>query len=76
MNNRIVTYKVFKGEDGFYVAANDDFGIYTQGKTFEELLVNIKEATEVSFDEPDASNNNVSLPPIMMNIDFAEVAYA
>lgn len=76
MNNRIVTYKVFKGEDGFYVAANDDFGIYTQGKTFEELLINIKEATEVSFDELDSSDQKISLPPIMMNIDFSEVAYA
>lgn len=68
MNNRIVTYKVFKGEDGFYVATNDDFGIYTQGKNFEELLVNIKEATEVSFDDADSSEKKISLPPIMMNI--------
>ena len=76
MKNKIVTYRVFKGEDGFYVAANDDFSIYTQGKTFEELLKNVKEATEVSFDESDSLTPDSNLPPIMMNIDFSEVAYA
>ena len=73
--NKIVTFKISKGEDGFYVAAAADFGIYTQGKTFEELLDNIAEATEVSLDELPASKRQVNLPPIMMNIDFAEVAH-
>ena len=76
MKNKIVTYRIFKGEDGFYVATNDDFGIYTQGRTFEELLKNVKEATEVSFDVTDSSALDSVLPPIMMNIDFSEVAYA
>ena len=76
MKNKIVTYRIFKGEDGFYVATNDDFGIYTQGRTFEELLKNVKEATEVSFDVTDSSTLDSVLPPIMMNIDFSEVAYA
>lgn len=78
MTNKIVTFKISKGEDGFYVASAEDFGIFTQGKTFEELLRNIKEATEVTFaDEQQTTSNHPSmLPPIMMNIDYSEVAHA
>lgn len=74
--SKIVTFKVFKGEDGYYVASAADFGIHTQGKTFEELLKNIREATEVSFDEEKNTASPFAFPPIMMNIDFAEVAHA
>ena len=47
MNKKII-FKIFKGEDGFYVATADGAAIYTQGKTFEELFANIREAVEVS----------------------------
>ena len=76
-NKKIVSFRVFKGEDGYYVAANEAFGIFTQGKTFERLLRNIKEATEVSSHEIfGSSRQKKSTPAIMMNIDFSEVAYA
>ncbi len=74
--SKIVSFKIFKGEDGYYVATAADFGIHTQGKTFEELLANIKEATEVSFDSSLDTSSPSPFPPIMMNIDFAEVAHA
>ncbi len=70
--NKIVTFKVSKGEDGFYVAAADDFGIHTQGKTFEDLLGNIREATELTFEE-NSNGSKSELPPIMMNIDYSEI---
>lgn len=74
---RIVTFRIFKGEDGYYVAVADEFGIYTQGKTFEELLAHIREATEVTFeDAASGGTDEHALPPIMMNIDFSEVTYA
>jgi len=39
---------VEKGEDGFYVAECPLFeGCYTQGKTIDEALKNIKEAIEL-----------------------------
>jgi len=77
ISNKIVTFRVFKGEDGYYVAANEAFNIFTQGKTFERLLRNIKEATEASFNEIfGSSRRRKSTPAIMMNIDFSEVSYA
>lgn len=44
------TYPIIleKDEDGFYVATNPSLtGCYSQGKTVEEALANIKEATEL-----------------------------
>ena len=74
--NKIVTFIISKGEDGFYIATADEFGIYTQGKTFEELVKNIKEATEVTFDIPEEpTEGGHVLPPIMMQMDYSEVAY-
>ncbi len=46
ISNKIVTFLVFKGEVGYYVAANEAFNIFTQGNTFERLLRNVKEETE------------------------------
>ena len=47
--NKIITFQISKGEDGFYIASADDVSIFTQGKSFEDLLHNIKEAVEVSL---------------------------
>lgn len=75
--NKIITFKIFKGEDGFYVAAADDFSIYTQGKTFEELVGNIREAVEVSVDDLSSQRGKKNVfPPVMMNMDFSELTYA
>ncbi len=67
---KIVQFKVSKGEDGYYVASATDFAMVTQAKTLELLLENIKEATEVHFDD----NNNQY--PVMVNFDLADVIYA
>lgn len=71
--NRIINFTITKGEDGFYVASADEEAIFTQGKTFEELVENIKEAVEVSIDDGEDSK---SFPPVMMNMDFSKIAYA
>ena len=49
--SKTVSFQIFKGEDGYYVATAPNLGIHTQGKTFEELFANIYEATEVSFEK-------------------------
>ena len=75
MMNKIITFQVSRGEDGFYVASPYHLSIYTQGKSFEDLLRNIREAVEVSLG--DILGNKVDVfPPVMMNIDFSEVAHA
>ena len=40
--------------DGGYNARALGFGIFTQGDTWDELVANIREATEVYFDKPEA----------------------
>ncbi len=55
-----------KDEDGFFVAINPAFeGCYSQGKTIEEALANVREATELcredSPDEAGASPVDVSV---------------
>ncbi len=73
--NKIITFQISKGEDGFYIASADDVSIYTQGKSFEDLLSNIKEAVEVSLGDI-LGNKADGFPPIMMNMDFSRIAHA
>jgi len=41
-----------KDEDGFFVATNPSLeGCYSQGKTIEEALKNVQEATELCLEE-------------------------
>jgi len=74
--NKIVTFKISKGQDSYYIASAVDFGIVTQGKTFEKLLKNIHEAIEVSLLEIVGRQDKKFFPPIMMNMDFSQIAYA
>jgi predicted RNase H-like HicB family nuclease len=69
--SKIVLFKIIKGEDGHYVASATDFAIVTQAKTLENLLENIKEATEVHFDEKDTVEH-----PVMVNFDLSDMVYA
>ena len=42
---------VEKDEDGFFVAVNPSLvGCYSQGKTIEEALANVQEATELCLE--------------------------
>lgn len=70
--SKIVLFKIKKGEDGYYIASANDYAIVTQSKTFEGLLENIKEATEVHFfDEKDTVQH-----PVMVNFDLSDMVYA
>ena len=41
----IFTFKIFKGEDGYFVGVCEEFpGVVSQGKTLEELEGNLDEA--------------------------------
>ena len=43
---RIIQFHISKG-DKYYVAEGIDLPVVTQGKTLDELVANIKEATEL-----------------------------
>ena len=51
-HQRIFPIVVEKDEAGFFVATNSSLpGCYSQGKTIEEALSNIQEATELCLEE-------------------------
>ena len=63
-NQRLFPIIVEKDEDGFFVAVNPSLqGCYSQGRTIDEALANVREATElclqssraVEFDETNVS---------------------
>jgi predicted RNase H-like HicB family nuclease len=71
--NKIITFHISKGKDDYYTASADSAAIFTQGKTFEILLRNIREAVEVSFG---GRKDKRGFPPIMMNMDLSELVGA
>ncbi len=51
INQRWFPIVVEKDEDGFFVAVNPSLaGCYSQGKTIEEALANVQEATELCLE--------------------------
>ena len=50
-----ISFKISK-KGKYYTASAVDFFIVTQGKTLDELSKNIREATELYFDNEDISN--------------------
>ena len=54
MANREFYVVIEKDEDGFFVGEVPQLkGCYTQGKTLDELMVNIKEVIEMCLEEDD-----------------------
>ena len=52
MEKRTFPIIIEKDEEGFYVAVNPSLeGCYSQGKTIEEALRNVQEATELCLEE-------------------------
>lgn len=59
-------------EDGFYTAEALNAPIVTQGKTFEELQANIREAVELYFEDEDPAELgfNSSEPSILTSFEL------
>ncbi|MFA5942265.1 MAG: type II toxin-antitoxin system HicB family antitoxin [Candidatus Paceibacterota bacterium] len=50
---------VERDEDGFFVAVNPSLmGCYSQGKTIEEALANVQEATELCLESEDEKESH------------------
>ena len=76
MKNTIY-FRMFKGEDGFYVASADREAIFTQGKTFDELFRNVREATELYLEGEDMTDLGfTSKPSIFVNFELPQVEHA
>lgn len=73
----IIQFSIEKGQDGYYVASANDFAIVTQGKNLEELFINIKEATELYFEEASFEETSMSrTPSIFINYEMPISLYA
>jgi predicted RNase H-like HicB family nuclease len=58
---------VERDEAGFFIATNPAFpGCYSQGKSMEEALANVREATEVCLE--DRPGAEISLPNISVHV--------
>jgi predicted RNase H-like HicB family nuclease len=70
-----ITVEVFHDEGTYFVASSDELGLVTDGRTFEELLRNLREALDLCLE--DAAELNVSPNPrvvIRMELDYAQTA--
>ena len=55
----LVQIRVFQDEDGAWCASGVDHGIHTQGDTLDELVANIREATQLHFEEELAAGRTI-----------------
>lgn len=73
----IIQFSIEKGQDGYYVASAIGHFIVTQGKTFEELLNNIKEATELYLEGENLAELGLSsTPSLLANFEIPQQSYA
>jgi predicted RNase H-like HicB family nuclease len=72
-----IQFSIEKGEDEYYVASALDYAIITQAKTFEELIKNIVEATELHFEDADVDEKPISkTPSIFINYELPILLHA
>ena len=73
----IIQFSIEKGQDGYYTASASDFAIVTQAKNFEDLMKNIREATELHFEEALDEETFISrTPSIFINYEIPISLYA
>lgn len=58
----------------YYTAECMEFAIVTQGKTWDELIANIKEATELHMEAVNQPKNSRRSPIISVNFDLQKIA--
>ncbi len=64
IRNKKLPIIIEKGEDGFYVVECPVFsGCFTQGKTIDEALINIREVIEICLEEKENQNTLKSYNP-------------
>lgn len=73
----IIQFSIEKGQDGYYTASANDFAIITQAKNLEDLMKNIREATELYFEEVEDEKKSISrTPSIFINYEIPISLYA
>lgn len=72
--SKIVQINIYK-EKNYYHASGLNIPVVTQGKTFEELTKNIKEAVMLYFDfiKKEEKNKTVMTPAILLNYELQTI---
>ncbi len=70
----IIQFTIEKGEK-YYIAHANDFPIFTQAETLDELVKNIKEATGLHFSDEDLEENGLKAnPSLLVNFEIPQYA--
>ena len=70
----IIQFSISKGEK-YYIAHAVDFPIFTQAKTLDILVKNIKEATKLHFSDESFSKSGLNKKPsLFVNFEIPQYA--
>lgn len=70
----IIQFTIQKGEK-YYIAHANDFPIFTQAETLDELVKNIREATELHFSDENLSEIGIKEnPSLLVNFEIPQYA--
>ena len=72
----IIQFHIYKGEK-YYIAQGVDLPVVTQGKTLDELAINIKEAVGLQLEGENLADFDLgSKPSILLNFELGTAVYA
>lgn len=73
---KVIQFSIFKGEE-YFVAEGVNIPVVTQGKTLDDLIINLKEALLLFLEEEDLSKYDIQTnPAIIANIELNNILYA
>ena len=73
---KIIQVHIYKG-DNHYVAECVDLPVVTQGKTLDELFVNLKEAINLQLEGENLADFDLSpQPSVLANLEIDSLVYA
>jgi predicted RNase H-like HicB family nuclease len=73
---QVIQISIYKGEN-FFVAEGVNVPIVTQGKTYDELFRNLKEAISLFLEDEDLSTYDIQPnPAIIANFELNNILYA
>lgn len=73
---QVISISIYKGEK-YYVAEGVNIPVVTQGKTYDELFNNLKEALSLFLEGEDLSNYDIQAnPAIIANLELNSILYA
>jgi len=72
----VIHISIYKGEQ-YFVAEGVNIPIVTQGKTYDELFRNLKEAISLFLEDEDLSKFDIQAnPAIIANLELNNLLYA